>query len=67
MKIVKNILNHTVYVYFCNIINLGEKSGESKGSRTLTKVTFDFNKKGSSTIDENSTESPKKSNIPENR
>lgn len=45
---------------------LGEKSGDSKGSRTLTKVTFEFNNKGSSTIEENSLESPKKSNNSEN-
>lgn len=43
-----------------NLINLGEKSGDIKGSRTLTKVTFELNKKGSSTIEENSVESPKK-------
>jgi len=43
-------------------INLGDKSGDSKGSRTLTKITFELNKKGSSTIEESTTESPKKNN-----
>lgn len=44
---------------------LGEKSGDSKGSRTLTKPSFELNIKGSSTIDENSTESPKKNSCSE--
>uniref|UniRef100_A0A2H8THF0 La-related protein 1 n=1 Tax=Melanaphis sacchari TaxID=742174 RepID=A0A2H8THF0_9HEMI len=39
-------------------LSVGEKSGDSKGPR-ITKVTFELNKKGSSTIEENSTESPK--------
>lgn len=46
-------------------INIGDKLGDSKGSRTLTKVTFELNKKGSSTIEENALESPKKGNSSE--
>lgn len=53
-------------MYYILFVRQGEKSGDSKGSRTLTKVTFELNKKGSSTIEENFSESPKKSNSSEN-
>lgn len=54
-------------IYYIMFINLGEKSGDSKGMRTITKVTFELNKKGSSTIEENTIESPKKCNSSENQ
>lgn len=49
-----------------DFFNLGEKLGDSKGSRTLTKVTFELNKKGSLTIEENMPESPKKNGTSDN-
>lgn len=50
----------------CKLYILGEKSGDSKGSRSLAKVTFELSKKSSSTIEENSSESPKKKSSSEN-